>query len=226
MCRLAQRERCAGWPIERALWRRPGHARCRTCRAPLATAGSTAPKPPHQHRTQHQHAARHAAECCTGVQQTLRRCGASSPNPRRAEQARGGTALHWLQEVRASQWKDRVLSHHPQLCATQGTGYAAQSRLPGCPKGCLWTAWKRVLASSAAMPSARASEQRESGEESPWGGFRRRLYRRVRESKPLCAAFKSEWFGLGRSKMEESAIRRHEALGECFGFFGLGSGLG
>ena len=83
MCRLAQRERCAGWPIERALWRRPGHARCRTCRAPLAAAGSTAPKPPHQHRTQHQHAARHAAECCTGVQQTLRRCGAaSSPNPR------------------------------------------------------------------------------------------------------------------------------------------------
>ena len=68
-----------------------------------------------------------------------------------------------------------MLSHHPQLCAAQGTGYAAQSRLPGCPRGCLWTAWKRVLASSAAMPSARASEQRESGEGSPWGGFRRRL---------------------------------------------------
>ena len=78
------------------------------------------------------------------------------------EQARGGTALHQLQEVRASQWKHKMLSHHPQLCAAQGTGYAAQSRLPGCPRGCLWTALKRVLASSAAMSSARASEQLES----------------------------------------------------------------
>ena len=101
-----------------------------------------------------------------------RRCGAAAPPPRLVHgEARGGTALHQLQEVRASQWKHKMLSHHPQLCAAQGTGYAAQSRLPGCPRGCLWTAWKRVLASSAAMPSARASEQRENGEGAhPRGG--------------------------------------------------------
>ena len=87
MCQLARRSRRAGWLIERVLWRRPGHARRRACRAPLASAGSTAPKPPRKHRAQHQHAAHQAAECCTGVQRTLRRCGAASPPCPRSRRA-------------------------------------------------------------------------------------------------------------------------------------------
>ena len=87
MCQLARRSRRAGWLIERALWLRPGHARRRACRAPLASAGSTAPKPPRKHRAQHQHAAHQAAECCTGVQRTLRRCGAASPPCPRSRRA-------------------------------------------------------------------------------------------------------------------------------------------
>ena len=76
------------------------------------------------------------------------------------EQVSGGTAFHQLQEVRTSQWKHRMLPPHTQLCAAQRTGYATQSRPSVCPRGCLWKAWQRVLASSAAMPSARASEHR------------------------------------------------------------------
>ena len=87
MCQLARRSRRAGWLIERALWRRPGHARRLACLAPLAAAGSTAPKPPRKHRAQHQHAARQAAECCTGVQRMLRRCGAASPPCPRSRRA-------------------------------------------------------------------------------------------------------------------------------------------
>ena len=57
---------------------------------------------------------------------------------------------------------------HTQLCAAQRTGYATQSRPSVCPRGCLWKAWQRVLASSAPMPSARASEQRERGHNHFW----------------------------------------------------------
>ena len=76
------------------------------------------------------------------------------------EQARGGTALHQSQEVRTSQRKHQMLPQHTQLCAAQRTGHATQSRPSVCPRGCLRKAWQRVLASSAAMPSARASEER------------------------------------------------------------------
>jgi hypothetical protein len=87
MRQLVRRSRRAGWPIEGTLWRPPGHARRRACLAPLASAGSTAPKPPRKHRAQHQHAAHQAAECCTGVQRTLRRCGAASPPCPRSRRA-------------------------------------------------------------------------------------------------------------------------------------------
>ena len=87
MCQPARRSRRAGWLIERALWRRPGHARRRACHAPCASAGSTAPEPPRKHRAQHQHAAHQAAECCTGVQRTLRRCGVASPPCPRSRRA-------------------------------------------------------------------------------------------------------------------------------------------
>ena len=87
MCQPARRSRRAGWLIERALWRRPGHARRRACHAPCASAGSTAPEPPRKHRAHHQQAAHQAAECCTGLQQTLRRCGAASPPCPRSRRA-------------------------------------------------------------------------------------------------------------------------------------------
>ena len=76
------------------------------------------------------------------------------------EQTSGGTAFHQLQEVRTSQWKHRMLPPHTQLCAAQRTGHATQSRPSVWPRGCLRKAWQHVLASSAAMPSARASEER------------------------------------------------------------------
>jgi len=76
------------------------------------------------------------------------------------EQTSGGTALHQLQEVRTSQRKHRMLPQFTQLCAAQRTGHATQSRPSAWPRGCLRKAWQRVRASSAAMPSARASEER------------------------------------------------------------------
>ena len=80
MCQLARRSRRAGWLIERALWRRPGHARG-TARAArhsprlavqrqsrLAnTAHSTSMLPTRQQS---------AAPACSG------RCGAAAPPPR------------------------------------------------------------------------------------------------------------------------------------------------
>ena len=39
---------------------------------------------------------------------------------------------------------------------------------------------------------------------------------RVRESKPLCAAFNSKWSGLGRNQMEKSAVRRPELSVNAF----------
>ena len=57
---------------------------------------------------------------------------------------------------------------------------------------CLWTAWKRVLASSAAMPSARASEQRENGEGAhPRGGGKRSSKTTVQEGVPHPTARRS-----------------------------------
>ena len=53
-----------------------------------------------------------------------------------------------------------MLPQFTQLCAAQRTGHATQSRPSVWPRGCLRKAWQRVLASSAAMPSARASEER------------------------------------------------------------------
>ena len=76
------------------------------------------------------------------------------------EQTSGGTAFHQLQEARTSQRKHRMLPQFTQLCAAQRTGHATQSRPSVWPRGCLRKAWQRVLASSAAMPSARASEER------------------------------------------------------------------
>ena len=71
--------------------------------------------------------------------------------------------------MRTSQWKHQMLPQHMQLCAAQRTGHATQSRPSVCPKNL--TACGRPgrcpLASSAAMPSARASEQRKSEGGSP-----------------------------------------------------------
>ena len=158
MCQLARRSRRAGWLIERALWRRPGHARRRACLAPLASAGSTAPKPPRKHRAQHQHAAHQAAECCTGVQRTLRRCGAASPPcPRsRRAAARPSTSCRRCALPKGStrctfstrSFTQRSTRATPRKADPQSAREAVRGR-PG----------KRALASSAAMPSARASEQ-------------------------------------------------------------------
>ena len=79
MRQLVRRSRRAGWPIEGTLWRCPGQARRRACCVPLAVACGAAPLQPRKRRAQHQHAAHQAAECCTGVQRTLRRCGVASP---------------------------------------------------------------------------------------------------------------------------------------------------
>ena len=158
MCQLARRSRRAGWLIERALWRRPGHARRRACRAPLASAGSTAPEPPRKHRTHHQHAAHQAAECCTGVQRTLRRCGvASLPCPRsRRAAARPSTSCRRCAlpsgstgcSLRIRSFAQRSVRATPRKGDPQSAREAV-CRRPG----------KRTPASSAALPSARASEQ-------------------------------------------------------------------
>ena len=87
MRQLVRRSRRAGWPIEGTLWRCPGQARRRACCVPLAVACGAAPLQPRKRRAQHQHAAHQAAECCTGVQRTLRRCGAASPPCPRSRRA-------------------------------------------------------------------------------------------------------------------------------------------
>ena len=108
---------------------------------------------------------RTAPACCPPGSRVLHRRAADAAALRHrlpalsTEQASGGTAFHQLQEVRTSQRKHQMHLQHTQLCAAQRTGYATQSRHSVCPRGCLRTAWQRVLASSAAMPSARASEQ-------------------------------------------------------------------
>ena len=63
------------------------HARRRACCVPLAVACGAAPLQPRKRRAQHQHAAHQAAECCTGVQRTLRRCGVASPPCPRSRRA-------------------------------------------------------------------------------------------------------------------------------------------
>ena len=157
MCQLARRSRRAGWLIERALWRRPGHARRRACRAPLAAAGTTAPEPPRKHRAHHQQAAHQAAECCTGPQQTLRRCGvASPPCPRsRRTAARPSTSCRRCAPPSGStgcslsirSFAQRSVRATPRKADPQSAREAVCGR-PG----------KRALASSAAMPSARRAE--------------------------------------------------------------------
>ena len=87
MRQLVRRSRRAGWPIEGTLWRCPGQARRRACCVPLAVACGAAPLQPRKRRAQHQHAAHQAAECCTGVQRMLRRCGAASPPCPRSRRA-------------------------------------------------------------------------------------------------------------------------------------------
>ena len=87
MRQLVRRSRRAGWPIEGTLWRCPGQARRRACCVPLAVACGAAPLQPRKRRAQHQHAAHQAAECCTGVQRTLRRCGVASPPCPRSRRA-------------------------------------------------------------------------------------------------------------------------------------------
>ena len=159
MCQLVRRSRRAGWPIERALWRCPGHARRRACRAPLAVACSTAPLQPRKRRAQIQEAAHQAAECCTGLQRRLWRCGAVSPPcPRsRRAAARPSTSRRRCAPPKGStrcslstrSFAQRSARATPRKADPQSAREAVCGR-PG----------KRVLASSAAMPSARASEQR------------------------------------------------------------------
>ena len=109
---------------------------------------------------------RTAPACCPPGSRVLHRRAADAAALRRrlpalsTEQTSGGTALHQLQELRTSQRKHRMLPQFTQLCAAQRTGHATQSRPSVWPRGCLRKAWQRVLASSAAMPSARVSEER------------------------------------------------------------------
>ena len=140
----------------------------------LAPSGPrAAPRVPRATRLGWQYSAKAASQtprtppaCCSPGSRVLHRRAADAAALRRrlpalsTEQASGGTAFHQLQEVRTSQRKHQMHLQHTQLCAAQRTGYATQSRPSVCPRGCLRKAWQRVLASSAAMPSARASEER------------------------------------------------------------------
>ena len=162
MCQLARRSRRAGWLIERALWCRLGHARRRACRAPLAAAGTTAPEPPHKHRAQLQEAAHQAAECCTGPQQTLRRCGVASPPCLRSRRAAARPS---------TSCRRCALPNGSTRCTFSTRSFAQRSAratplVPGkadpqsAREAVCGRPGKRVLASSAAMPSARAREER------------------------------------------------------------------
>ena len=87
MRQLVRRSRRAGWPIEGTLWRCPGQARRRACCVPLAVACGAAPLQPRKRRAQIQEAAHLAAECCTGLQRRLWRCGVVSPPCPRSRRA-------------------------------------------------------------------------------------------------------------------------------------------
>ena len=158
-----------GWPIERALWRCPGHARRRACHAPLAAACSTAPLQPRERRAQIQEAAHQAAECCTGLQRRLWRCGAVSPPcPRsRRAAARPSTShrkegAHLPKEAPRCSLSTRSFAQRSARATPRKAGpQSAREAVCGRPG-------KRALASSAAMPSARASEQHKSGGGSPY----------------------------------------------------------
>ena len=162
MRQLVRRSRRAGWPIEGTLWRCPGQARRRACCVPLAVACGAAPLQPRKRRAQHQHAAHQAAECCTGVQRTLRRCGvASPPCPRsRRAAARPSTSCRRCALLKGSTGCSRSLRSFVQRSARatphKADPQSAQEAACGRPGRC-------PLASSAAMSSARASEQRKSG---------------------------------------------------------------
>ena len=140
-----------------------------------------APRVPRATRLGRQYSAKAASQtprtapaCCPPGSRGLHRRAADAAALRRrlpalsTEQTSGGTAFHQLQEVRTSQRKHRMLPQFTQLCAAQRTGHATQSRPSAWPRGCLRKAWQRVLASSAATPSARASEQRERGHNHFW----------------------------------------------------------
>ena len=131
------------------------------------------PLPPRKRRAQRQQAAHQAAECCTGVQQALWRCGAVSPpcpwsrraaarpstSCRRCALPSGSTGC----SLSTRSFAQRSARATPRKADPQSAREAVCGR-PG----------KRALASSAAMPSARASEQRESGAPPPLRSLRKR----------------------------------------------------
>ena len=127
-------------------------------RATLAAACSTAPLQPRERRAQIQEAAHQAAECCTGMQRRLWRCGAVSPPcPRsRRAAARPSTSRRRCAPPKGStrcslstrSFAQRSARATPRKADPQSAREAVCGR-PG----------KRAPASSAAMPSARASEQ-------------------------------------------------------------------
>ena len=144
------------------LSRLPCHARRRARRAPLAVACSTVPLQPRQRRTQNQQAAHQAAQCCTGKQRRPWRCGAASLScPRsRHTAARPSTSCRRRAPPSGStrcshstcSFAQRSARATPRRADPQSAQEAACGRPGRCP-----------LASSAAMSSARASEQRKSG---------------------------------------------------------------
>ena len=148
------------------LSRLPCHARRPACRAPLAVACSTVPLQPRQRRTQNQQAAHQAAHCCTGKQRRPWRCGAASlscprsrhtaawpsTSCRRCAPPSGSTRC----SLTTRSFAQRSARATPRRADPQSAQEAACGRPGRCP-----------LASSAAMPSARASEQRKSGGASP-----------------------------------------------------------
>ena len=144
------------------LSRLPCHARRRARRTPLAVACSTVPLQPRQRHTQNQQAAHQAAQCCTGKQRRPWRCGAASlscprsrhtaawpsTSCRRCAPPSGSTRC----SLTTRSFAQRSARATPRRADPQSAQEAACGRPGRCP-----------LASSAAMSSARASEQRKSG---------------------------------------------------------------
>ena len=169
MRQLVRRSRRAGWPIEGTLWRCPGQARRRACRVPLAVACGAAPLQPRKRRAQIQEAAHQAAECCTGLQRRLWRCGVVSPPcPRsRRAAARPSTSCRRCAprsgstgcSLRIRSFAQRSVRATPRKADPQSAREAVCGR-PG----------KHAPATSAAMPSARASEQQRVEADRLWRG--------------------------------------------------------
>ena len=158
MRQLVRRSRRAGWPIEGTLWRCPGQARRRACRVPLAVACGAAPLQPRKRRAQIQEAAHLAAECCTGLQRRLWRCGVVSPPCPRSRRAAARPSTSCRRRappsgstgcsLRIRSFAQRSVRATPRKADPQSAREAVCGR-PG----------KHAPATSAAMPSARASEQ-------------------------------------------------------------------